>query len=76
MNIDKWKKKPLKKELYDIIKVQEERISELNKEIERLNNIIKEVRMFAEEYKKEWVEYDEVQKDMDKLLQILNKGDD
>ena len=32
MNIDKWKKKPLKKELYDIIKLQEERISKLNKE--------------------------------------------
>lgn len=47
----------------------------LSYEIERLNNIIKEVRMFAEEYKKEWVEYDEVQKDMDKLLEILNKGE-
>ena len=41
------------------------------KEIERLNNIIKEVRMFAEEYKKEWIEYDEVQEDMNKLLGIL-----
>ena len=45
------------------------------KEIERLNNIIKEVRMFAEEYKKEWIEYDEVQEDMNKLLEILEKVD-
>ena len=44
---------------------------ELVEEIERLNNIIKEVRMFAEEYKKEWIEYDEVQEDMNKLLEIL-----
>ena len=41
MNIDKWKKKPLKKELVDIIKIQEEEISRLNREKMDLNVVIR-----------------------------------
>ncbi|MBQ6628553.1 MAG: hypothetical protein IJI98_11120 [Methanosphaera sp.] len=41
MNIGKWERKPLKKELNDIIKLQEERISELNKEMMKLNVVIR-----------------------------------
>ena len=65
-----------KEELYNIVfdtPELKEYVENKDKEIERLNNIIKEVRMFAEEYKKEWIEYDEVQKDMNKLLEILEK---
>lgn len=54
MNIDKWKKKPTKKELIDIIKNQEEVISELHevhkhflKLLDSKDKIIKEVREWA-----------------------------
>ena len=41
MNIDKWRKKPRKKELIDIIKIQEEEISRLNREKMKLNVVIR-----------------------------------
>lgn len=41
MILDKWKKKPSKKELFDIIKIQEEEISRLNKEKMNFNIVIR-----------------------------------
>lgn len=41
MKIGKWKNKPLKKELVDIIKIQEEEISRLNREKMKLNVVIR-----------------------------------
>ena len=41
MNIGIWKKKPSKKELVDIIKIQEEEISRLNKEKMNFNVVIR-----------------------------------
>ena len=41
MNIGIWKKKPSKKELFDIIKIQEEEISRLNKEKMNFNVVIR-----------------------------------
>ena len=41
MNVGIWKKKPLKKELVDIIKIQEEEISRLNKEKMNFNVVIR-----------------------------------
>ena len=41
MNINIWKKKPSKKELVDIIKIQEEEISRLNKEKMNFNVVIR-----------------------------------
>lgn len=41
MNIGIWKKKPSKKELIDIIKIQEEEISRLNKEKMNFNVVIR-----------------------------------
>ena len=38
---DFWKKKPSKKELAEIIKIQEERISNLNKEQMKLNVVVR-----------------------------------
>lgn len=41
MILDKWKKKPSKKELFDIIKIQEKEISRLNKEMMNFNIVIR-----------------------------------
>jgi len=41
VNIGIWKKKPSKKELVDIIKIQEEEISRLNKEKMNFNVVIR-----------------------------------
>ena len=87
MNIDKWKKKPTKKELIDIIKNQEEVISELHevhkhflKLLDSKDNIIKEVREYIEKASDNEYSYGdyeihyEVKKE---LLEILDKvGDD
>ena len=58
MNIDKWKKKPLKKELYDIIKLQEERISKLNKEKAHIEIA------YEEDYKEQQQEIERLKKEL------------
>ena len=62
MNIDKWKKKPLKKELYDIIKLQEERISKLNKEKAHIEIAYEE-------------DYKEQQQEIERLNNIIKHTD-
>lgn len=59
---DKWKKKPSKKELYDLINCY-------TKEIERLNNIINEIRrLLKEEY------YQDIA--VGKILRMIDKDSD
>jgi len=58
VNIDKWKKKPLKKELYDIIKLQEERISKLNKEKAHIEIA------YEEDYKEQQQEIERLKKEL------------
>ena len=103
MNIGIWKKKPSKKELIDIIKIQEEEISRLNKEKMNFNvvirnekpiridtqgldymvdleqkhfvlqDIIKEVREYIEEWQRFPHTNVSTHKELKKLIEILDK---
>ncbi len=81
MNIDKWKKKPTKKELIDIIKNQEEVISELHevhkhflKLLDSKDNIIKEVRnqlSYLETYSSKEDVFEDMKRRLDRIDKII-----
>ena len=60
-------------EITDLICEYNEEVQKQQQEIERLNNIIKEVREYIESY---MPNYDFDKTNLIKLLEILNKGDD
>lgn len=49
---------------------------QLKKQLQQKDNIINKAKVFINDYKEQWVKDDDVQKDMNELLKILdNKGE-